>query len=85
MVGNGKVTVDAVLETIGVVFPYKMVKENTHAIETKIFCPAEFTVDCRRIEGLFLPHFQLVDSRAWNEITTPQPALFCSPCLRFLF
>jgi hypothetical protein len=60
-----------------------MVQENAHHIHPDFLCPAQFTVDCGGVERFSLPKLQLVDGRAWREITPAQPAVLFRPFLCF--
>src|SRR6476620_5641333 len=62
-----------------VVCPYKIVQKNTQRIKSYSFGPPQFTIDCRGVKSLRLPHFQLVDGSARQKIATHEPAFLLVP------
>jgi hypothetical protein len=77
--------IDALLETSRILLPQQVVQEDPHGIHSHRFRPSEFLVDLRRIEGLRLPHLELVNRRLGHVVAANQPRLSGVPgvCLRF--
>jgi hypothetical protein len=66
--GNVEVLMDALLEAGGVLRPQQVVQEDAHGVHAQTRGPAEFEVDALGVEGLGLPHGQLVDGRSRHEV-----------------
>src|SRR5439155_15009774 len=70
---------DSLLEAVRVLLPQQVVQEDAHRVETERLGPPELAVDARRIEGVGLPHFELVDRRRGNVVASDDPRLLCVP------
>jgi hypothetical protein len=53
--------INPVLESLGALFPNKIVEEDAHRVHAYAFSPTEFAVDSYRVECICLPHLKLVD------------------------
>ena len=82
--GDSEEPAEPFLQSLGVGFPHDVVDENPHAVKTKVFRPAQLPVYGGRIERLLLPHFNIVDRGAGQEVATDQPRLLAIPRVRRL-
>ena len=82
--GDRKKLINALLESLGIFLPHKVVQEDSHRIHPDFFRPAQLLVDLRCIEALSLPHLQLIDGIVRNVIAAHQPWLLLIPGGRFL-
>src|SRR5215469_7058039 len=73
--GDGQKLVDATPETLLILLPRQVVEEHAHGVHANAFSPAEFAVDLVRIEGVRLPHLELVNCIGWYEIRAHRPGL----------
>ena len=83
-IGDGEEAVEALLEAGGVLLPEQVVQEDAHRAHSQAFRPAQFLVDLSGIEGIRLPHFELIDRVGGDEIAADQPGLLLIPRLRLL-
>ena len=54
-------------------------QEDAHRVEAERLRPTELAVDSTRIERRGLPHLELVDRRAGNEVAADQPSRGIGP------
>ena len=73
---NGQVCLHPLFKSGGIFLPGQVMQKYTHTIESDRLRISQFPVDRCSIKTFRLPHFQLIDGRARNKITTPQPSLF---------
>src|SRR5438128_2624699 len=78
-VGDCEELVDAIQEADRVLLPEEMMQEDAHRVEAEGLCPSQLAVDGTRVERCRLPHFELVDRRAGNEIAANQPSRGIGP------
>jgi hypothetical protein len=82
---DGEKRVDTLLKAGGVLLPKQIVEENTHGVEAERLGPAEFEFDAFWIEGVRLPHFELVDGSGGNVVAADEPRLVRIPIVGFGF
>ena len=58
-----------------VLLPEQVVEEDPDAVEPQPLGPAQLAVDRRRVEGVRLPHLELVDRRAGDVVAADQPGM----------
>ena len=75
LVGDLQQLVHAPLKSAGIVFPKQVVEEHAQGIDSQALGPTHLHIDAVRIEGLLLPHFNLVDGVALNIIGAHHPRL----------
>ena len=83
--GDREKLVDPLLEAFRVLLPQQIVQEDAHGVHAQAFGPAEFLVDLLRIEGVRLPHLQLVDGAGRNVVRAHQPRLLLIPGVGLFF
>ena len=79
LVGDREELIDAAQKCFVILFPKQVVQVDTNTIEADVRGPAEFAVDCFRIERIGLPQLKLIDSRAGREVAADQPRLLRIP------
>ena len=67
-----------------VLLPEQVVQEDADAVEAQPLGPAQLAVDRRQVEGVGLPHLELVDRRARDEIAADEPGLLGVPLVGLL-
>ena len=77
--GDGQKSVDALREAFRVLLPEQVVQEDAHGVHADGFGPAEFAIDGGGVEGVGLPHFQLVDGGGGKEVGAHRPGLLGVP------
>ena len=77
--GDLEKLVDALEEAVAILVPGKVVQENANRVEADRLGPAELAVDRLGIERVGLPHFELVDRRAGEEVAADEPGLGVVP------
>jgi hypothetical protein len=82
-VSNPEIGIDSALESRTILFPWNVVQEHPHGVHPNALGKAQLAVDRRGIECILLPHLELVDRSAWNEITADNPGLPVVPSLGF--
>src|SRR5690606_19671220 len=80
-VGNTEILVYPVIKSFFILFMEQIVQVYAHGIHTYGFGPAEFPVYGFGVEGLFLPHFQLVDGGTRIKVGPYKPGLFFVPLI----
>ena len=83
LLGYVQEPVDALLETFRILLPGQVVQEDAHSIHPGIDCPAQLALDCLDIEGVRLPHFELVDGGGGDESAAHQPGQLLIPGVDF--
>ena len=73
--GNGEKCIDALLESLRILLPEKVVQEDTHGIHADALSPAKLAVDRGRVEGIGLPHLEFVDRGGRKKIRAHRPGL----------
>src|SRR5713226_1372499 len=68
----------------GVLLPQEVVQKHPHGVHAQVLRPTQFAVDRRQIKCVRLPHLQLIDGRAWNEIASDQEWLTRVPFVSLL-
>ncbi len=63
----------------GILLPEAVVEEDADAGEAQILGPAELPIDGFEVEGVRLPHLELVDGGAWDVVAAAQPAPLLMP------
>ena len=63
-VGRGQELLDPLEESLRVLLPEQVMQEDPDAVEAQALGPAELAVDRGQVEGVGLPHLELVDRRA---------------------
>jgi len=81
MVSDTKEVVNSFGKSIRVVVPDQIVQIDPQRIEPEVLSPAQFSVDCFSVVCVCLPHFQLVNRGAWQEVTAHKPRLCAVPIL----
>ncbi len=76
---DGEKLIDVFEERLAVVLPAKVVQKYADRVEADRLGPAELAVDRFGIERCGLPHFELVDRRARNEVAANEPGLGVVP------
>src|SRR5688572_21046819 len=87
---------DPGFKTSRIDFPGEVMQVYTHGVKANGFSPTQFTIDGCSVEGLGLPHLQLIDCRTGNKIASSKPSnllipltclLFCPniPCRRYWY
>jgi hypothetical protein len=76
--------VDPLRKTFRVLLPEQVVKKDAHAVEAKRLRVAELAIDRRLVPRVRLPHLELIDRGARQEIAPPQPTVLLEPGIRFL-
>jgi len=71
--------IHAIEEAGSVLLPGKVVEEDAHRIHAQAFGPTEFAVDCGKVKGVGLPHFEFVDGSAGDKVAADEPGLFGVP------
>jgi hypothetical protein len=82
VVCNPEVLVHPLLKSGGILLPCQMMQKNPHAIKTDTLGITQLPGDRSAVKTIRLPHFQLINGRARNKITTPQPTLPGIPAIR---
>ena len=77
--GDVEEAIDPLAITVGVLLPRQVVQEHPHRRHAETFGPAELLVDRLRIEGVGLPHLELVDGGGRNVVAADQPRLLRVP------
>src|ERR1700683_4448523 len=77
--GNLKESVHAFLEAFWILLPEEIVEEDAHGVHAERFGPAKLEINASGIEGVRLPHFDIVDRRGGNVIAADQPGLAGAP------
>ena len=72
---DGEKRVDALLKSLRILLPEKVVQEHAHRVHADSLGPSQLAIDGRRIEGVGLPHLQFVDRRGRQKIRTNGPRL----------
>lgn len=80
-----QILVHAIFESCGILLPGQVVEEDAHAVQSDGCGVAQFTIDGTRIEAGSLPHFELVDRRAGDEVAAPEPSFGSVPFGGFCF
>jgi len=75
---------ETLLETLRILLPEFVVQEHAHGVHADCLRPAELLVDLRRVEGVGLPHLELVDGVGRNVVAAHEPALVCVPAVGLL-
>jgi hypothetical protein len=83
--GNVQETADPRQEAHGILFPQQIVEIGTYAIEAKRFGEPQFPIYRRRVEIFPLPHRDLIDRVARNEVAANQPTVLLAPKPSCLF
>ena len=81
--GGAEELVHPVEKSSRVLLPGEVVEEDAQGIETQILGPGQFTVDLLEIEGIRLPHFELIDRVGGNIIAPDRPGPLLHPGLGF--
>src|SRR2546423_11678035 len=76
--------IHSIEESNRILLPEEIVQEHPHGVEPEGFGPAELAIDGARIEGVSLPHLQLIDGGAWREVAADQPTGRLTPLDRTL-
>ena len=77
--------VDALAEAGGVLLPEEIVEEDAHGVHADGFGPAEFGIDALWIEGVRLPHLELVDGVGGDVVAADEPGLLGVPGIGLVF
>lgn len=67
------------LKAFSIDLPDEVMEKDPNAVHANFGSPLEFPGDRFRIEGLGLPHFELVTGRAWREVSAHPPRLLERP------
>jgi hypothetical protein len=81
---QGEHSTHAVLETVRIRLVREIVKKDSGEGEPGLLHQPKFAVDRDRIEGFRLPHLELVDRSARDEIASGRPPLFLCPIVRLV-
>ncbi len=84
LVGDGEKLVDAIEQPLRVLLPEQIVQKDTDRVEAQTLGEGEFLVDGVEIEGFRLPHLQLVDGGAGDEVAPDEPGLVGVPVVGLL-
>src|ERR1700730_17195686 len=71
--------IHAACESLGVLLPEQIVQKHPHGVHAELLRPSQLQVDPLRIEGVRLPHLQLIDGVRRNVIASQRPGLFGIP------
>ena len=75
LVGYAKKFVHAIEKAGGILFPREVMQEHAHRVHADVLRPAEFAIVGGEVEGVGLPHFELVDRIRRNEVAADEPGL----------
>jgi hypothetical protein len=78
-IGDLEELLDAPDERCRILLPEKIVQKDAHAVEAEAGCPSQLPVDRGRVERIGLPHLELVDGGARDEVGADQPTLLFLP------
>ncbi len=76
---NGKELVDPLQEPFRIFLIRDVVQVHANHVESEPFGVPEFAIDRVGVEGVGLPHLQLVDGRAGDEIASDRPGTIHIP------
>src|SRR5262249_41160400 len=60
-------------------FPGEVVQEDAHGVEADLLGPAQLAVNRLGVERVGLPHFELIDGGAGDEVAADEPGLLGVP------
>ena len=83
--GDGEEDVDSITKAFGILLPKEVVEEDAHGVHAEALGPAELEVDAFGIEGVGLPHFELIDGVGGNVVAADKPGLMSVPFVRLGF
>jgi hypothetical protein len=72
-VSDGQELINPLRKGLGILPPGQVVQKDAHHVEPDLGCPAKFLVNDDGIEGVFLPHFKLVNRGAGHVIKSNDP------------
>src|SRR4051812_3577882 len=84
LVGGVEELIESRKISLRILIPRDVVQEDAHAVEADALRVSELAIDGRKIEGVGLPHLQLVDRGRRNEVAPDEPAGFLRPRVRLL-
>ncbi len=83
-VGDGQHTIDTIEERVPVGFEEQVVQVDADDVHAEIGRPSQLPVDGLRVEGLVLPHLELIARRRGREVAAHKPAQVGLPARRAL-
>ena len=82
---DGEKSVDALLKSLWILLPEKVVEEDAHGVHTDALGPSQFAVDRGWIERVGLPHLEFVDCCGGQKICAHGPWLVGIPFVGLRF